>query len=131
MKKKLINNKGISGIDTAIAITVLALFAGVIITLMGSIYKRSIEIQKSANAMAYATIILEKVDEKSYEQVDNNFVNTLKSQNEIQIDSNYTVSFSTSNVQTNFLKKVSLRISYNVGSDRREILINKLKIKEI
>ena len=68
MKKKkiLYNNKGITGIDLTLSVIVLTTFVGIIIGLMVNNYRTSLEIQKSANAMSYATMILEKVDEKSY-----------------------------------------------------------------
>ena len=69
MKRIISNNKGITGIDLTIGIIVLSIFSGVIISLMVNTYSTVVEIRKSANAMAYATIILEKVDEKSFEKV--------------------------------------------------------------
>ena len=94
-KKKFLDNKGVTGIDLTISIIVLSIFAGLIVSLMSSIYKTSIEIQKSANAMAFATIILEKVDEKSFNEVNDDFVSTLKNNGEVEIDSNYTINFAT------------------------------------
>ena len=66
---RLKNNKGITGIDLTISIIVLTIFAGLIVGLMVNNYNVAIEIQKGANAMSYATMILEKVDEKAYEKV--------------------------------------------------------------
>lgn len=129
--KKLLDNKGITGIDLTIAIIVLSIFAGLIVTLMSNIYINSIEIQKSANAMAYATIVLEKVDEKSFNEIDENFVNTLINNGEIDIDSSYTINFSTEVIEENLLKKVVVNVSYDVNGVQRLIKINKLKIKEI
>ena len=64
MKKIISNNKGITGIDLTIGIIVLSIFSGVIISLMVNTYSTVVEIRKSANAMAYATIILEKLMKK-------------------------------------------------------------------
>ena len=83
LNKILKNNKGITGIDLTIGLIVLALFSGVITMLMSYTYKSSLEIQKGANAMAYATMVLEKVDEKSYEEVNEAFVTYLENLGEI------------------------------------------------
>lgn len=93
-KQILLNNKGVTGIDLVLSITILVIFSGTIISIMSSIYKTSQEIEKSANAMSYATIILEKVDEKSYEEVTSDFVTNLINNNEIKISDDYSVTFS-------------------------------------
>ena len=131
MKKKFLNNKGVTGIDITISIVILSIFAGPIISLMSSIYKNSIEIQKGANAMAYATIVLEKVDEKAFNEIDENFVNTLINNKEIAIDSNYTINFSTEILEENLLKKAIVKVSYDINGEQKSLIINKLKIKEI
>lgn len=130
MKNKILDNKGITGIDLSISLIVLTIFSGLIISLMSSIYKNSLEIQKGSNAMAYATMILEKVDEKSFNQVDENFIATLE--NEIKIDDGYTVEIiSADDIEEGLLKKVVLKVSYDINGEEKSILINKLKIKEI
>lgn len=129
--KKFLDNKGVTGIDLTIAIIVLSIFAGLIATLMSSIYKNSIEIQKSANAMAYATIVLEKVDEKSFNEIDENFVTKLINNGEVDIDSNYTINLSTEDLEEDLLKKVIVQVSYEINGEQKSMIINKLKIKEI
>ena len=134
MKKKnmkLRSNKGITGIDLAIAIIVLVTFTSLIITLMSSIYRNSIDIQKNANAMAYATIVLEKVDEKAFEEINADFVNTLKDSGEVEISSDYIITISTEVLEENLIKKVGVKVSYDINGEQRTITINKLKIKEI
>lgn len=130
-KMKILDNKGVTGIDLTLSIIILSVFSGLIITLMASIRNNSIEIQKSANAMAYATIVLEKVDEKSFEEVDENFLNTLKNNGEVEIADGYTINFSTDIVEENLIKKVTVKIFYDISGEQKSIVINKLKIKEI
>ena len=95
MKRIISNNKGITGIDLTIGIIVLSLFTGVIVWLMLNAYRTAVEIKKSANAMAYATIILEKVDEKSFDYVNDGFVAYLENLGEVDIDEDYTITFNT------------------------------------
>lgn len=129
-KNKLYNNRGITGIDLTISIIALTTFTGIIITLMINNYRTSIEIQKSANAMSYATIILEKVDEKAYDKVTNDFLKEI--QNEINIDSEYEVKFNVTEIENNdYAKKVVVKVSYTINNQKKQINIAKLKVKEI
>jgi len=130
-KNTLLDNKGVSGIDLAISLIIIAIFSGVIAMLMANMYRTSIEIQKSANAMAYATIVLEKVDEKSFEEIEDDFVEKLKSSGEFSMDDSYSMNFSTDILEENLFKKIVVKINYEIGGEQKSITINKLKIKEI
>lgn len=129
--KKIFNEKGITGIDLTIGIVVLSIFTGVIVSLMLNAYSTSIEVKKSANAMAYATIILEKVDEKSFEDVNDSFVAYLEALGEVDISDDYTITFNTEVLEKNLFKKATITVSYDVNDDQKSITINKLKIKEL
>ena len=129
MKKIISNNKGITGIDLTIGIIVLSIFSGVIISLMVNTYCTVVEIRKSANAMAYATIILEKVDEKSFEKVNDSFVSYLEALGEVDISDDYKVEFSTETLEDSF-KKAIITVRYDVNGEEKSITINKLKVKE-
>lgn len=129
-KRIFYNNKGITGIDLTLSVIVLTTFVGIIISLMVNNYKTSLEIQKSANAMSYATMVLEKVDEKSYEKVTDDFLSEISG--EISIDSDYEISLNVSQIDdSDYVKKVTIKVSYVVNNQRKEINISKLKIKEI
>lgn len=130
-KKRILDNKGITGIDLVTGLIVFGLFVGLITSLMTSIYRQSIEIQKSANAMAYATIVLEKVDEKAFEEIDNDFVTKLANSNEIVIEEGYTIDFSANNFINDLLKKVTVKVVYDINGQERLLTIDKLKVKEI
>lgn len=129
--KKIFNEKGITGIDLTIGIVVLSIFTGVIVSLMLNAYSTSIEVKKSANAMAYATIILEKVDEKSFEDVNDGFVAYLENLGEVDINEDYTITFNTEVLEEDLFKKATITVSYDVNGEQKEITINKLKIKEL
>ena len=127
---RLKNNKGLTGIDLTISIIVLTIFAGLIVGLMVNNYNVAIEIQKGANAMSYATMILEKVDEKAYEKVTNNFVQELG--DEISINSDYTVNLEVNQADDkDYVKRVTVKVTYTVNNEEKSLVIRKLKIKEI
>ena len=117
---RLKNNKGITGIDLTISIIVLTIFAGLIVGLMVNNYNVAIEIQKGANAMSYATMILEKVDEKAYEKVTNNFVQELG--DELLINSDYTVNFKVVQADDNdYVKRVTVKVTYTVNNEEKSL----------
>ena len=123
---RLKNNKGITGIDLTISIIVLTIFAGLIVGLMVNNYNVAIEIQKGANAMSYATMILEK----AYEKVTNNFVQELG--DEISINSDYTVNLEVNQADDkDYVKRVTVKVTYTVNNEEKSLEIRKLKIKEI
>lgn len=138
---KFKSDKGITGADITLAIIVISIFTGLIANLMYSNYRMSLDIQKAAIADAYATIILEKVDEKSFTEVcDTDFVKNLQKYNEIDIDENYTITYNVTDCSSYMFqvlnkeaqpafKKITVTIQYDNGS--KEIVVNKLKVNEI
>ena len=129
-KKFLKDNKGVTGIDLAVAVTIIIVFAGLIATIMYNLYLTNLEILKRANASAYATIILEKVDEKAFENITDDFVTNLINNNELSIDDSYNVEFSKTDTNE-LLKVVNLKINYTVNNKEKNLTLNKLKVKEV
>ncbi len=137
--KKLYNNHGFTGTDLVIAIMLFAMFAGLITQLMTGIYKLSVDMVKSANASAYATIILEKVDEKPFEEITNDFATALIESGEVSMSEDYTITMDVSNIEntdseeiySDVIKLVTLKVSYEANNTTQEYSISKLKIKEI
>ena len=140
-KNKKLNikgNNGITGIDLVVAIIIITIFIGLLTSLMVGLYKQATDIQKSANAMSYATQILEKVDEKTFEEVkDLNFVENLKNSGEITIPEGYTVTYEVSDLPdvasevNEVMQKVKVRIDYKILNEEKSMFLMKLKIKEI
>ena len=147
LKEKLNSQKGITGIDMVISIIIMALFVGLISGLISKTYSISIETQKSANANAYVTMILEKVDEKSYDEVTNNFITNLLQSGEIKIGSKAGVlpdeyeilKFEVSPIsidgeESNNVKNVAIQFKYYIDKKHTKskiISMNKLKVREV
>ena len=136
IKKYLEKNKGITGTDLVVSIVILVTFTGLVTSLMRSLYKTSAEIQRSSIAMAYATIISEKIDEKSFEEVSNNgdFCEYLKSKGEIEISDEYKITVEQSPIDGldfGIIKNMKIVVSYKVANEEKKISIAKLKVKEI
>ena len=136
--KKITTESGITGIDLVIAIIIMSIFIGIITTLMTNIYKQSLEIQSSSYAMAYATVILEKIDKKSFEEVQEpNFIEKLKKSGEITMPDDYKITLSITNPDNvtqdvaSVIKKATVTVSYKVNNKEKSMSISKLKVKEI
>ena len=137
-KNRYKREEGVTIIDLVIAIIIMSIFVGVITTLMTGIYKQSLEVQISSNAMSYATIILEKIDEKSFEEVQNpNFVENLQASGEVTIPEEYTIKLSVENPDnvseevSDVIKKATVTVCYKIRNEEESISISKLKVKEI
>lgn len=137
-KNRYKREEGVTIIDLVIAIIIMSVFVGVITTLMTGIYKQSLEVQISSNAMSYATIILEKIDEKSFEEVQNpNFVENLKASGEVTIPKEYTIKLNVENPDnvseevSDVIKKATVTLNYKIRNEEKSISISKLKVKEI
>ena len=137
-KNRYKREEGVTIIDLVIAIIIMSIFVGVITTLMTGIYKQSLEVQISSNAMSYATIILEKIDEKSFEEVQNpNFVENLKASGEVTIPKEYTIKLNVENPDnvseevSDVIKKATVTVNYKIRNEEKSISISKLKVKEI
>lgn len=132
------NNKGVTLVDVTIAAIIISIFTGVIATLMYKSYAMAIEIEQTANANAYATIILEKSDEKPFDVIDDNFLSTIAG--EIEVDTTkYRISFEANEIENNtsyqiegedIFKEVKVTVEY--GKDfEKKITLKKLKVKEM
>ena len=137
-KNRYKREEGVTIIDLVIAIIIMSIFVGVITTLMTGIYKQSLEVQISSNAMSYATIILEKIDEKSFEEVQNpNFVENLQASGEVTIPEEYIIKLSVENPDnaskdvSDVIKKATVTVCYKIRNEEKSISISKLKVKEI
>lgn len=137
IKNVLKSNKGITGSDIIISIIIIIIFTGLIGNLMYSSHRMTLEIQKCAQADAYTTMIFEKIDEKSYDEVNSSFIDTLKNNGELQIDNQYETTLAVTpytNYKINnsdIFKKVTLTINYKVEQENKTYQISKLKIREI
>lgn len=131
--KKILNrlksDRGITGTDISIAIIVIVVFTGVISKLMYNSYANGVEIQISANASCYATIILEKVDEKPFDEITSNFVLDLINDKVIDIDPMYSVYFYVEDL-TYMYKKVTVKILYSINNKQQDLTISKIKVNE-
>lgn len=149
-KNFLRNNKGIVGGDIVAAIVIITIFAALITRLMFISYRLSVEMQKSSMATIYATIILEKVDEKAYEEIvpdaDNTtnasgFIEKLTQKNPVTneseitpIEEGYNIEMyveEISYIEKDYIKQVTVKVTYKINNEEKIVQMSKLKVKEL
>lgn len=69
MKNRVRSNKGMIGTDALIAVAILALFSGIIATLMYNIYSVNTSLKRMSQATNYITDVFEYIDTMYYDDV--------------------------------------------------------------
>lgn len=128
------SNSGFTMADLIAALTIFMIFTGVICGLFYSAYKVSLETKLSSTALSYAIAILEDIDKISYDDVINGM--ETKYIRKFSIAEGFNLSLEVTNynegtTKEDLIKKVKLTISYNISGQNQEIVINKMKMKEI
>lgn len=131
-KKILKKSNGFTMIDIIVSMVIIIIFAVFIINLMGDAYVLAIEIQKGANANAYATQIIEKVNEHNFNDLLTNPTGILS---EVRVENSYVYTMTVADVPGNTntsenLKQITVTISYKVGNNDRQLVIRALKVNE-
>ena len=154
MPKKYLNNKGMIMIDGIISVLILAIFTTVIVNLIYRVYLQAQFVKRNSVASMYVTDILEFFDKTDYEQIENTVHSKIR---EMQINTLYTVSckiyaytpdsedewtiiyegineneswnvINTQDINSN-IKKIEVKVKFNVGKKEREITMQRLKQK--
>lgn len=135
MKKFSINlksNKGFTMQDLVIAIIILMAFIGIISTMFYSIYKINYQTKLTANATYYAVQILEDIDKISYEEVENSladrYVSDLPSRYSVKLE---VTPYKDEDYAQNLVKNVKLTVSYTFLGTTEELIIQRIKVKEV
>ena len=128
--KNLKSNKGFTMQDVIIAIAILTLFAGTIAGSYLAIYKIQAETQITAVATLYGIQILENIDRIAYEDVKNGMEDTYKQAYGISDQMSIRIEVSQYDSE-NTIKMVKLTLSYQVAGNKEDLVLEKLKVKEL
>lgn len=149
LRKTLKNNKGATIADLTIAIIIVSVLAGLIANLLYNNYKVSLDVLHSSNVSAYATLIMEKVDEKTFEEVDDNFISNFVEiysgdeldnleTGKIYMEENYSASINVDEIEgyqideQPIYKEVVVTVYYHKQQqDELKLILKKLKVKEM
>ncbi len=136
------NENGFTGVDIAMAVLIITVFMTVIGSMYINLYVSNAKILREEKAIGYATAILEKVDEKYYDEVnDNNFavVNQAdgkKSVCDVVMEKGYNpqvqivVYQPNGNNEQDFVKTIQVTIQYTVGKKTEQVNLQTIKTKE-
>lgn len=153
---KLKSNKGFTMQDLIIAITIFSIFTGLICTLIVNIFIMQAESNAQEVATLYAVQIVEYIDKIAFEDVTENLstevVEMFNIPSGFNIDIKVTeyktstkstkesglktqANFEEAEIRTDeygvYTKMVSTNISYTLNKEEKNILINRLKIREM
>lgn len=128
--KKIKSNKGFTMQDVIIAIVVIAMFAATIGGTYLAVYKVQVKTKISSVASLYGIKVIEYIDKISYEQVTSDMLDECRS--ELEIPSSIGLQLDVSKYDNkDTIKKVKLVVSYNLEDEEQNLVLQKLKMKEI
>ena len=134
MKKLIKENKAFVMADIVVAIIIFSIFTGIVTTLMTKTYEQNLQIKVRSNAMTYAVTLLEKVDEKSFNEIVENPNCLLEGMPENNSSININVEVSDvpniSSEANNIMKIVNISVRFTFSQGTQYLNFSKLKIKE-
>ncbi len=135
MKLNIKSNNGFTMIDLIVALGVFTVFASLLCTLLYYVYKSNLQTRMSALATNYAIQILEDVDLISYDDVKNGmedyYIDKFSIANGFDISIDVRGYYSEKSAIQDVIKMVTLTITYDFGATTENIVIEKMKVKEI
>lgn len=130
--QKLKSNRGFTMQDVIIGMVILTVFAGTIAGSYLAIYKIQAETQMTAVATLYGIQILENIDRIAYEDVKNEKEMEDKYRQDYGISDKVGLKLEVSQYdEEDTLKMVKLTLTYEIAGNTEELVLEKLKVKEI
>ena len=134
--KNIKSNRGVSITDVVIALIILTIFTGVIGNLIYQIAYNNAALRVNAIAVDYAVKEAEYIDKIAYEDVQTSNEKITQINGEDVLDA-FTVKLDVEDYKGNdetkqdIIKKVTIKVNYNILKDEKSYKIEKLKIKEM
>ena len=128
--KKLRSNKGFTMQDVIIGIVILTVFAGTIAGSYLAIYKIQAETQMTAVSSLYGIQILENIDRISYDDVKNGMEDAYRKAYGISDKVGLNIEVSQYDTEDT-LKMIKLTLTYQIAGNTEELVLEKLKVKEL
>lgn len=132
---KLKNEKGATGIDITISVIILALFIGLIVSLMYGINQSSKDIERKTEATNYAISEIEKLKAEDFETLeskqtsgyidDTPYYKTIKVIDYANLEEN-----KGQDKEPGLVKKVTVEISYKSGKEDKKVELSTVLSKE-
>lgn len=121
-------------IDLIIALAIFSIFTGLITTLMFSSLKTNLQTKMAGTATNYTMQILEDIDKISYDEVKNGMENSYKTK--FSIPSAFSLkievlNYSEGTDKEDLIKKVKVTVGYELDGNTENLVVERLKVKEI
>lgn len=137
--KKLKNNKGITGIDIVVSITIIVIVLGISLTVYSSYSEKSKEVKRTSVATNLAMKVIEKIEEKPIDSIELKPDTT----DEINISTGYDVDTVPSGYEIKAIKKevesdpiinslafqVDVIVIYSVDGEPKSVTLSTIKKK--
>lgn len=146
---KLKDNKGFAASDALIAVLIIALFTGIIATLIYNIYLSNTSLKRMSKANGYIVDVFEYIDKTYYGEVNqedlikyfNDKYNTeaqAVSNNEQSVNTPYKVIINVEKYnelegnsdKLDLVKQITMQVNYKLGSRDQKIKMKKIKSRE-
>lgn len=138
--KKIKNNKGLTGIDIVVSITIIVIVLGVVTAIYGAYSKKAKEVKRTTTATNLAMTVIEKIEEK-----DISSITTKSGSDEIDLTTGYDVDSVPNGYTITAIKKelstgapdddlmnslafqVEVTVTYNVQNKEKSITLSTIK----
>lgn len=130
---KIKRNSGFVAIDMVVAIIAIMIFSILIISLMHSNVVENVKLKKETLAMIYITETFENIGIATYDNVTVDNINNLVPENardEYLVEMNITTDLTDVNDNENIMKKVTIKMSYELSGKTYSCSMDRMKIKE-
>ena len=130
---KVKKDNGLVGVDMIIAIIAITIFSTLIVSLMYNNAIENVKLKKETLAMIYITETFENIEIESYDNVTEDNISILVPEEAFNI---YEVELNITNelddVQSNedIMKKIILKLSYEIDNKTYSCSMQRMKIKE-
>lgn len=131
MKSK--KNSGFVAVDMVVAILAIMIFSVLILALTRSNIIENVKLKKETLAMIYITETFENIGIVTYDNVTLDNINNLVPQDardNYLVEMNITTDLTAVDNNDNFMKKVTIKMSYEIGGKTYSCSMERMKIKE-
>ena len=130
---KIKKDSGLVGVDMVIAIIAITILSTLIVSLMYNNVIENVKLKKETLAMIYITETFENIGIESYTNVTEDNINDLVPEdaiNNYQVEMTVTTDFDDITNNEYIMKKVTLKLSYEVANKTYSCSMERIKIKE-
>jgi len=126
-------DNGLAGVDMIIAIIAITIFSTLIVSLMYNNVIENVKLKKETLAMIYITEAFENIGIETYDNITEENINNLvpeEARNNYNIEMTVTNEFDDVTNNEYIMKKITLKLSYEIANKTYSCSMERMKIKE-